>query len=248
MDIAYICLAPGTDVYENLAREEYLMELCVQMQVPIIYFWSNHKAVVIGRNQDAAAECDVKYAKENGIDIARRRSGGGAVYHDRDNLNYSFILPVDDLKMDSCLLTIQRALKDLGISAKITGRNDICLDGNKISGSAFYSDEGVSLCHGTMLIHCDTDTIARVLTPSASKLLRHGISSVASRVGDISSRYPHIDRFMLTDSMKKSFCRDYNIGKLQEIQVADGLLSELQKEYRSLSWIMDGKLGGESTD
>ena len=122
--------------YENLALEEYLLNLCTASQKAVLYLWQNDYTVVIGRNQNAFTECDIEFAKKNGIHIARRLTGGGAVFHDLGNVNYTMILPKEMFDVNLTTKIIVDALNGIGIKAEKNGRNDICTDHGKISGNA----------------------------------------------------------------------------------------------------------------
>jgi len=226
----------GFDVYENLAIENYLLHTCETVCLPILYLWQNKSAVVIGRNQNAYAECNIEYAKENGIQIARRTTGGGAVYHDLGNINFTIILPRDKHNPDCSTDIIIRALKKLNLKAEKTGRNDICIDGKKISGNAYYSNERVGLHHGTVLYQKNVSTIEKVLTVSESKLSKYGISSVKARIGDIVSIQNGIGIEDVMDVIKASFVEKYGISTARSICInKDDLEKDLSK-FRSEDW------------
>ena len=189
---ARIVYADGTDPKENLMREDTLRRACAETGDAILYLWQNVDTVVLGRNQDAAAECDLDYAAANGIQIVRRRSGGGAVYHDLGCLNVSLILPRARFDPQVAARLVPDALRRLGVETEPGGRNDLCLHGKKISGSAYYESGGAGVFHATILLHADVERMQRVLTPCAEKLARHGVRSVRARVGDLASEHPQI--------------------------------------------------------
>ena len=148
----------------------------------LLYLWQNRRTVVIGKNQNAWAECDVNRVMADGGFVARRLSGGGCVYHDEQNLNFSFLAAKDAYDPDVQTRIILEAVKSFGIDARQTGRNDLVVDGRKFSGNAYYEKDGKCLHHGTVLINTDTDAMNRYLRVSAAKLESNGVSSVRSRV------------------------------------------------------------------
>ena len=133
--------------YKNLAVEEYLLLHC-EPQECILYLWQNQNTVVIGRNQNAWKECKVESLEENGGHLARRLSGGGAVYHDLGNLNFTFLVNKDEYSLEKQLQVIINAMGRLGLKAEKSGRNDILIDGKKFSGNAFYEQEKHCYHHG----------------------------------------------------------------------------------------------------
>lgn len=232
----YYIRTPGTDPGENLAIEEYLIGYSADMCVAILYLWQNHDTVVIGRNQCAYSECDLEYATSNGIRVVRRMTGGGAVYHDDGNINFSIILPLDLYDIERSTMVITDALGSLGINAVKTGRNDICLDGYKISGNAYYTNEYTGLHHGTILYRVDRERLGRVLNVSPKKLKSKGIKSVKSRVGDIVTLYPDVSPGDIEEAIRTSFMRIYSIDRLNELMVDNVCIARLAEKYRSDEW------------
>ncbi len=176
-----------TDPYYNLAVEEFLFS---HTDEDVFMIWQNSPTVVIGKNQNAYAEVDLKYAEDNGIRIARRITGGGAVYHDLENINYSYITSTDNvssLDFETPSRAIIAALSDMGLNCSLGGRNDILSDGKKISGNAQYTSNGRILHHGTLLFDTDTEIMEHVLRVDKEKLTSHGVASHKSRVANIKS-------------------------------------------------------------
>ena len=159
-------------VAQNLPEGEYF------------FAWQVAPTVICGRHQDIAAEINLEFARENNIDVVRRKSGGGAVYADRNNVMFSYITPSDSVQSSfhSYTSMICSMLRSLGINAEATGRNDIAVNDKKIAGNAFFKLPGKSIVHGTMLYDADFETMNRVLTPSRAKRLSKGVVSVPSRV------------------------------------------------------------------
>ena len=174
----------SNDPYFNLALEEWLME---NSSDDVFMLWQNSPSVILGLSQNAFAEVNIPYADDHGIKIARRITGGGAVYHDLNNINFSFIVSDDSEKIDFVrfLKPVVDALNGLGVNAIINGRNDIEADGLKISGNAQCHKYGKILHHGTLLYSFDGDVLSSVLNVDEEKIKSKGIKSVRSRVGRI---------------------------------------------------------------
>ena len=175
------------DPYYNLAVEEYLFRHTAE---DVFMLWQNAPTVVIGKNQNAYAEVDIEYAKANGIRLCRRLTGGGAVYHDLGNVNYTFITSTEKATvLDYAYFTrpIIDALAALGITASLSGRNDLECDGRKFSGNAQYAADGSILHHGTLLFDTDTSVLSRVLKMDKEKLAYRAVKSHQSRVVNLSS-------------------------------------------------------------
>ena len=187
-----------TDPYSNLATEKFLFD-SVDEKTVILYLWQNENTVVIGKNQNAFSECRTELLKEEGGKLARRLSGGGAVFHDLGNLNFTFIASTENLDVRENIEVIKEACLRAGIETEISGRNDILADGKKFSGNAFYNSKGHSYHHGTILINADMEKLGRYLTPPKAKLETKGIKSVRSRVVNLSE----LSRGLTTDIMKE---------------------------------------------
>jgi len=175
----------NTDPHFNLALEENLFKKCSE---EIFMLWQNRPSVIVGKNQNTHSEVDVIKAESEGIDIVRRETGGGAVYHDLGNLNYSFISNDPDGFMDFKRFAepIFKTLEKLGIKAELSGRNDFVIDGRKFSGNAQSIYHSRLLHHGTLLFDTDTEVLSSLLTVDEEKIASKGISSVKSRVTNIS--------------------------------------------------------------
>lgn len=169
------------DPYWNLAVEKYLLDTVVPNQC-ILYLWQNENTVVIGRNQNPWVECRTTLLEQEGGKLARRLSGGGAVFHDIGNLNFTFLVSNENYDVDRQLSVIQQACAAAGIAAEKSGRNDLLVNGCKFSGNAFYQSKTSAYHHGTLLVDVNMDKLSRYLSPSKAKLEAKGIQSVRSRV------------------------------------------------------------------
>lgn len=190
--------------YQNLATEKFLMDT-VDKNTVILYLWQNENTVVIGRNQNVWNECRCALLEKEGGFIARRFSGGGAVFHDTGNLNFTFISHAEDSDVLKQLQVIQTALSYTGISTEISGRNDILANGKKFSGNAFFNSQGKSCHHGTILISANTEKLTRYLTPPKAKLQAKGVKSVKSRVINLSEISPNLS----CETVKTNMCRAF---------------------------------------
>lgn len=176
----------STDAAYNLAFEEYV--LYNKRDHDYLILWQNKNAVIIGRNQNAEAEIHRPFVQANDIQVIRRNTGGGTVYHDLGNLNYSFITDaegIDRSTLDHFLNPVVAALRALGLDASASGRNDILVSGKKVSGTAQYLHKGRVLHHGTLLFDANTEVLSNALNPDPTKFQSKGVSSVRSRVANI---------------------------------------------------------------
>lgn len=178
-----------TDPRINLAIEEYLLKNMDVERDPFLLFYINEPSIIIGKNQNTAEEINTDYVDSNGIHVVRRLSGGGAVYHDHGNLNYSFIT-VDDgnsfRNFRKFTEPVVRALQSLGVNAELSGRNDLMAEGRKISGNAQFSTRGRMYSHGTLMFDTEVDAVVAALKVSKEKIESKGIKSIRSRVANIS--------------------------------------------------------------
>ncbi|PLX34289.1 MAG: hypothetical protein C0604_01860 [Clostridiales bacterium] len=180
-------LNSSTDPYYNLALEEYCLKN-VDMDEDYFLLWQNAPAIIVGKNQNTFEEINPRFVEENGIPVARRISGGGAVYHDFGNLNFTFIANIEDaatVDFKKYAEPIIEALKTLGIEAELSGRNDITIDGKKISGNAQRMYRKKLMQHGTLLFDVNIHDLVDSLNVKMDKITSKGIKSVRSRVTNI---------------------------------------------------------------
>ncbi|MBR6921990.1 MAG: lipoate--protein ligase [Clostridia bacterium] len=183
----------STDPYFNLAAEQYLLDT---EDGEIFMLWRNDKAVIIGRNQNAYAEIDRAFVKEHDIAVVRRLTGGGAVFHDLGNVNFTFISPKRDddlLDFSHFCAPVVTALRKLGVPAELSGRNDMTVNGRKFSGNAACVYNGKSMHHGTLLFSADVSEIEGSLHVDPEKMQSKGIKSVRSRVCNLKEYLPDLD-------------------------------------------------------
>ena len=192
MSAFYYLVLNSLDAAANLAAEQVIFDTLPQGQSCFL-LWQNRSAVVIGRHQDALAEIDRAFVEANGIQLVRRISGGGAVYHDLGNLNYSVIADARGGKAPDMAVfcePVLRLLHRLGVPAELSGRNDMTVKGQKFSGSAQHLNKGRVLHHGTLLIDSDLSVVSRALRVDPEKIRSKGLASVRSRVTNLRPYLP----------------------------------------------------------
>ena len=254
-------LNSSTDPYFNMALDEFCLENIV-MEEPYFYLWRNRPSVIIGLNQNAWSEVNLDYLRDNGITLARRVTGGGAVYHDLQNLNYTIVgrssvpvvrqahqpvpepttpvleptIPVPE-PVEGPGLTPQPiidALLRLGVPAELSGRNDIFVEGRKVSGYARRVSGCQEIIHGTLMYDVDLETLTHVLDTPGSKLQAKGIGSVRSRVANLKEYLPG---FPTLDSLQSTL-QEILAGGDGEIKMTEGQLSEVRRmaEKKFATW------------
>ena len=233
---------PSTDPHYNMAFDEFALQ-GLDLEEPVFYLWQNRPSVIIGLNQSPYAEVNLPFLEEKGIVLARRVTGGGAVYHDLQNLNYTITGRARDLQAayPEYLHLVIDALRRLGVAAGLSGRNDILVDGRKCSGFAKRLWKDRLMVHGTLMYDVDIDTLTRALAVPGSKLAAAGIASVRSRVANLRAYLPAfsgIDSFrtalqgilsggdgeiLLTAAQKAAVARDADTRGRKLLQVEPGL-------------------------
>ncbi len=233
----------NTDPCHNLAQEEALLN---GVKEEIIYLWRNRPSVIVGRHQNTLAEIDEKAVEKHGVNVVRRLTGGGAVFHDLGNVNFSFLFAGEDVEKEAakgCLLLLD-FLTSLGVDPQLTGRNDICIkmtDGTlaKIAGTAMTERDGRGIFHGCVLFDCDLHVMGEVLTPPAAKLAAKGTASVRSRVVNLKTLTPYLQQlsrdafFEIWAAYMSERCTCFHEVTEEEKELTEKLMEE---RYRSWHW------------
>lgn len=200
----------------------------------ILYLWQNEKTVVIGKNQNAYNECNLDTLHRDGGHLARRLSGGGAVYHDLGNLNFTFLSPKEDFNEEKENEVILNALKHFGLPAYQNGRNDLLIDGRKFSGHAFQHSRHTSLHHGTIMLHVDAEALSRYLNVSLLKLKDKHVASVRSRVINLNDILPGLTVDACKEALIRSAEEIYGL-KAQTLREEDLNPTQLEADIRLFS-------------
>ena len=231
------------DPFLNLAVEQHLLET-VSSGCCLLYLWQNQNTVVIGKNQNPWAECRVSLLEEEGGRLARRLSGGGAVFHDLGNLNFTFLVPTGDYDLQKQQRVLMTACRSFGIPAELSGRNDLTADGRKFSGNAFYHNGPRSYHHGTLLVDVDGARLARYLTPSKAKLEAKGVPSVRSRVVNLKELCPNITVDGLKTALAAAFEEVYGLKSTPRVftEADKRRVAALRETYSSWAWRFGQKL------
>lgn len=233
----YLLCSTDNNVYFNIALEKILTETLPGGSIALM-LWRNDKCVVIGKNQCAQNECDLTAMKNGNIKLARRFSGGGAVYHDKNNLNFTFAASPGIYNVSRQLTVVENAVNSLGFNCTRSGRNDITIDGRKFSGNAFLHHSNASFHHGTILIDTDTSTLSKCLTVNKAKLQSNGVQSVVSRIVNLKELNTSVTCESVADALVKSFYSEY--GKAETL-LQDRFASraaELSKTLSLEKWLL----------
>ncbi|KOO50239.1 lipoate--protein ligase [Priestia koreensis] len=230
-----------TDPRINLAIEEYALKN-LDINESYLLFYINEPSIIIGKNQNTVEEINTKYVDDNNIHVVRRLSGGGAVYHDLGNLNFSFITKDDGDSFHNFKKFTEpviEALKRLGVNAELSGRNDILAEGRKISGNAQFSTRGRMFSHGTLLFDSEMDHVVSALRVKKDKIESKGIKSIRSRVANISE---FLEEKVTIEEFKKLILAYIFDGEdqIQEYKLTDSdwaNIHQLSKErYQNWEW------------
>ena len=231
----------------NLAIEHFLLQE-MPVEEPILLFYINEPSIIIGRNQNTIEEINREYVEQQGIHVVRRLSGGGAVYHDLGNLNFSFIMPDDGNSFrDFAKVTkpIIQALHELGVSgAELKGRNDLVIDGMKFSGNAMYATNGRMFAHGTIMFDSDINEVVNALKVKKDKIESKGIKSIRSRVTNIKPFLPKEKQTMTTEEFREAILlKIFGVDSMKEVNTYIlkeedwQKINEISKEYyRNWDW------------
>nr|OTP15659.1 lipoate-protein ligase A [Enterococcus sp. 9E7_DIV0242] len=228
----------NNDPRVNLAIETYLLKE-MPLDEPILLFYINDPSIIIGRNQNTIEEINKEYVEEKGIHVVRRLSGGGAVYHDHGNLNFSFIMPDDGNSFrdfEKVTKPIIQALHELGVSgAELKGRNDLVIDGMKFSGNAMYATDGRMFAHGTLMFDSDIDEVVNALKVRKDKIESKGIKSIRSRVTNIKPFLPKEKQEMTTEEFRQDILlKIFGVDSVDDVKTYE-LTEEDWKKINQIS-------------
>jgi lipoate-protein ligase A len=225
-----------TNPWFNLATEDWIFQ-ALNPDSHTLFLWRNSETVVIGRSQNPWVECKTDKMQEDHVFLARRQSGGGAVFHDLGNTNFTFLSPKADYDQAANFTIIINALKKLGIDATLSGRNDMQVGERKISGSAFKHALDRSFHHGTLLVNADMQKLGDYLNPHPLKLQAKGIKSVRARVANLVEFNDSINHETLSQAIIDAFCDYYGqtvaVEALDEASLAKQ--PTLNKYYQQMS-------------
>ena len=210
----------------------------------ILYLWQNQHTIVIGRNQNPWYECRVEEFLASGGSIARRLSGGGAVYHDMGNQNFTFILPKGEFDIPKQLSVVAAATASFGIQAEPSGRNDLQVSGRKFSGNAFYKAGSSAYHHGTILVDSNFSMLERYLSVDEKKLAQHSVTSVRSRVVNLASLCPDVTISRMQEALFLAFAKVYRRDPilLDECMLDHPTLQKIAEQFEDENWIYPAAL------
>jgi lipoate-protein ligase A len=224
--------------YHNLALEELLAK-SVKKDEAILYLWQNSDTVVVGKHQNVFSECNYTLMKEHGVYLARRKTGGGAVFHDDKNLNFTFINHRADYDLQRNQSIIKRAMSYFGLECQISGRNDISFDGRKFSGNAFFMGKDYAIHHGTIMLDVDLTRLEQYLTVDPSKLLNKGVASVKACVINLKTVAPHMSIDGLKEALVRAFEEEYAQKAAEyDLAIIKEEFEQLQRQYASEEFLL----------
>lgn len=230
-----IVVSLETNPYINIACEYQLF--LEYTEGVILYLWQNDPCVVIGRNQNMYAETNLEYLKEHHIYPTRRFSGGGAVYQDLGNVNFTFIGNSKLVSEKELLVLAQRAVKQCGIDSEFSGRNDLMINQKKFSGLAYYYQNNTIMFHGTMLVDVDLEKLSNALKPSLLKLKSKGIESVRNRVVNLATISAQVTQQAIKDAFIDVFQQAFNVNTSIDYLKKEDVDEALIKKIESHQWI-----------
>ncbi|WMI82252.1 lipoate--protein ligase [Anaerotignum sp. MB30-C6] len=239
MSMVYL-KSPSTDPAFNLALEQFVFD---KMDRSHEYFmlWQNNNAVIVGKNQNTFGEVNPIVIEEKGVKVIRRLSGGGAVYHDLGNLNFTFIMDAkeaSDLDIKLFCQPVASLLQELGVDAQVNGRNDITIDGKKFSGNSQYLKEGRIMHHGTLMFDSNLDVVAAVLNVAGDKFQSKAAKSVKSRVTNVK---PFLkEDLTLEEFQEKLVSYIFDEKSIETYELTPKDMEEIEKikveRYRQWDW------------
>lgn len=233
-----IIISTQSNPYLNIAVENYLLSQPSDGDITM-YLWQNRRTVVIGQNQNPYSECNVEQLEADGGFLMRRKTGGGAVFHDLGNLNFSFVVPYEMYDQTRQFSVLQKAVAQYGLQTEVSGRNDVLCQGRKFSGNAFSKGRHQRLHHGTILIRTDVEVLQKYLKVKPAKLQKHGVASVQSRVVNLSELVPEITAQNIVPHLIQAFEQEYG-APLQTIDfdqiIKEPEVQQLCSEFASAEW------------
>lgn len=237
MKLSYLDLTT-TDPSYNLAMEQYVFD-CLPRDRMYFMLWQNDNAIIVGKYQNTLSEINLEAVERRGIRVVRRLSGGGAVYHDMGNLNFTFITDAASgtaLDMKLFCQPVVRTLAALGVHAEVNGRNDITIDGKKFSGNSQYLRQGRVMHHGTIMFNSDLSVVSEALQVDPTKFQTKGVRSVRSRVTNVAD---HLDRPVSLPEFRRILLENIlreNPGQPYPLTPKDLAAVEKLREERYAAW------------
>ncbi len=232
----YLYVSDSGDGWRNLAVDEYFLDRLGPDDM-MLYFYINTNAVIIGRGQNPWAECRLAEMDRDNVQLVRRITGGGAVFHDAGNLNFSFIAGEGRYDLTRQLGLILNAVRALGIPCDFSGRNDLLADGRKFSGNAFCTRNHIRQHHGTLLINADMGRLQNYLNVDPRKLKPKGVKSVKSRVCNLSEFVPGLICDDMLTALKRAFRAEYgDYTELQTAMLDEAAIAPYYEKQRSDAW------------
>jgi lipoate-protein ligase A len=235
---SYLYESDTTNPYANIAREEQLL-LGVPLDAVILYLWQNERTVVIGRNQCAWSECNVQSLKEDNGFLARRLSGGGAVFHDLGNLNFTFLYPKKSEDIARQTRVIAGAVASFGLRPEISGRNDITVDGKKFSGNAYYTQGNRAYHHGTLMLDVNPAALTKYLNVHQEKYRSKGVDSVRARVVNLQELCSDITVRTMKDALIKAFETEYQcpVADMPTSWMQEAEMETRRERFSGWDWV-----------
>ena len=230
---AKIYISTCHNVWDNQAFEEYLLDT---EESPALFLWQNALTVVIGRHQNAWKETDWQSLEHDGGQLARRLSGGGAVFHDLGNLNFTFFVDKKEYDLSRQVGIILKAVQTLGVNATFCGRNDLEVFGRKFSGNAFCFRRDRAFHHGTLLLDCDLSLMKHYLQVSLEKITNKGVDSVPARVINLKEVSPKVNMPGLIEAVCESFSSRYSEVCMEKVDTSQAAPASLIEKFSSWDW------------
>ncbi|MBP3651864.1 MAG: lipoate--protein ligase [Clostridia bacterium] len=231
----WLYISDSRDGWRNLGTDEYFLDH-LGPQDMLLYFYINRSAVIIGRGQNPWAECNLNAMERDGVQLVRRITGGGAVFHDEGNLNFSFIAGEEVYDVSRQLGMILSAVQALDIPCEFSGRNDLLSNGRKFSGNAFCARGQLRQHHGTLLVNSDLTRLQNYLTVDPRKLQAKGAKSVRSRVCNLEEMLPGLNCEAMLEALKEAYRRVYGAYTLLPGRPDEAAVAPYIEKHASDAW------------